>query len=259
MCETSHVKILPALVTALLLLPGILRAEAPIIREPGVIYLSDFGEKPMRVGLVRAAPCYFDRTLSRYAGTLRFPQAVRVEAFAEEACRIRGDARQGGVAAWVPYAELEPLPDNFLENLHAAEERRRTVEELIARQEVAIGMTGEEVERSVGRPQKRSKRADASGLQQTWEYIRYELVPQVTYGPAYNRTIIQQNPTKNSRGKTLIVTGNTGLAASTTYLKVPVGRLTVVFEEGIVSSLEESEGTLSGGQISIVAPPLEVY
>lgn len=253
------VKSLLSLAVALLVLPRCLLAEAPLIREPGVIYLSDFGEKPMKRKLLRAAPCYFDRGLSRYAGTLRFPQSVRVEAFAEDACRIRGDARQGGVAAWIPYAELEPFPENFMTNLQAAEERRRTVEDLISRQEVAIGMTPEEVQRSIGRPQKRSKRADASGLQQTWEYIRYELVPQVTYGPGATQTIIQQNPSTNSPAQTLIVTGNTGLTATTTYLKVPVGTLSILFEDGLVSSLEESEGTLSGGQISIVAPPLEVY
>ena len=81
----------------------------PIVRETGAIYLSDFDQKPLRLKVLRPAPCYFDIGMTRYAGTLRFPQIVQVEAFADYGCRIRGNAQQGGVAAWIPYNEIEPL------------------------------------------------------------------------------------------------------------------------------------------------------
>lgn len=231
---------------------------SPIIRDPGAIYLSDFDERPLRLNLVRAAPCYFDIGMERYAGTLRFPQTVKVEAFAEHGCRIRGNARQGGVAAWIPYEELEPLPEGLLENLRAAEERRTLVEDLISQGEIAIGMTADEIKRSVGRPQKRSKSADKSSIREVWEYIRYQLVPQTTVVPGFSQTIVQiPGGTNNPAG--VIVTGNPGWTTSTIYVKVPVGRLAVTFENGIVEEISESEGTLAGGQVSIVAPPLEVY
>ncbi len=245
------------LVTLLVVAVTGFASASPIVREPGAIYLSDFNEKPLRMKLLRAAPCYFDSNLTRYAGTLRFPQAVRVEAFLENVCRIRGDAMQGGVAAWIPYAELEPLPENFLANLNKAEERRQTVETLISQNEVALGMTSDEVRRSVGKPQKKSKRAEKDSVREVWEYIRYELVPQTTVGPSVRRTIVQVPGTTNSPGG-LVVTGNTGLAASTIYVKVPVGTLSVTFQNGIVETLDQSEGTLSGGQVSVVVPPLEV-
>jgi hypothetical protein len=180
-----------------------------------------------------------------------------VEAFLEDVCRIRGNAQQGGVAAWIPYSELEPLPENFLSNLKKAEERRATVEELIKQNEVALGMTADEVRRSVGKPQKKSKRAEKDSVREVWEYIRYELVPQTTYGPGYNQTIVKVPPTTNSPGK-LIVTGNTGYTANTVYVKVPVGTLSVTFQDGIVEALDQSEGNLTGGQVSVVVPPLEV-
>ena len=44
---------------------------APIIRESGAIYLSDFGQKPLRLRVLRPAPCYFDIGMTRYAGTAR--------------------------------------------------------------------------------------------------------------------------------------------------------------------------------------------
>ncbi len=238
------------------LVPG-MSMSSPIIREPGAIYLSDFGEKPLRMKLLRPAPCFFDSGLTRYAGTLRFPQSVRVEAFLENVCRIRGDARQGGVAAWIPYTELEPLPKNLLTNLQEAEERRKVVEDLISQNEVAIGMTEGEVSRSVGKPQKKTKRAEKDFVRQVWEYIRYELVPQTTVSPGFRQTVINIPGGTNSPGGTIISSGNQ-LTSSTVYVRVPVGKLSITFLDGVVESLEQSEGTLTEGQVSVVVPPLEV-
>jgi len=50
-----------------------------------------------------------------------------------------------------------------------------------------------------------------------------------------------------------------GFVASTVYIKVPVGTLKVTFADGIVEALDESEGTLGDGQVSVVVPPINVY
>lgn len=228
---------------------------SPIIREPGAIYLSDFGLKPLRIRILRPASCYFDVGMARYAGTLRFPQIVQVEALMETVCRIRGNAQQGGVAAWISYNELEPLPEGLLANLKKSEERRKLVDALIAKKEVAIGMTIDEVGRSLGRPQKTTNRADKEGTQQIWEFIKYELVPQTTYAPGFSQTIIP-NPGKQGG---VIVQGGSGYVANTIYVKVPVGTLKVSFNDGLVEALDQTEGTTAGGQVSIVTPPINVY
>ncbi len=214
---------------------------APIIREPGAIYLSDFGVKPLKAKLIGAASGYFDIGLTRYVGTLKYPQVVQVEAFGDEACRVRGNAQQGGVAAWVLHKDLEPMPDGLLANLKKSEERRQLVEGLIAKNEVAIGMTVDEVGRSLGKPQKRTNRADKNGTQQVWEFIKYELIPQSTYVPGNNTFI--SIPGGPKKPETVIVQ-NGGFA--TVYVKVPVGKLTVTFKDNIVESLDQSEGTLEG-------------
>lgn len=234
-------------------------SAGPIVRDPGAIYLSDFGQKALPLKVLRPAPCYFDMAMTRYAGTLRFPQVVKVEAVADNGCRIRGNAQQGGVAAWVPYSELEPLPEGLLANLKKSEERRQIVEALIAKNEVAIGMTLDEVGRSLGKPQKKTKRADKDGTQQVWEFIKYDLVPQTSYTPGYSQTIINTPGGKKHPGST-VVQGQSGYYANTIYVKVPVGTLTVTFKDEIVESLDQSEGTLVGaGQVSIVTPPINVY
>jgi hypothetical protein len=247
------------LILAMVLLAGSTAWSGPIVREAGAIYLSDFDLEPLKLALREPAPCYFEMSAKRYAGTLRFPQAVKLDAVATNGMlRVRGNAKQGGVAAWVDPAYLEPLPTDFVANLQRAEERRRQVEELIARNEVAIGMTPDEVARSLGKPQKRSSRTSRDGSSQVFEYIRYKLIPQTVYSPAYVESITGVRPDPRARLETVVVRGGYGYNASTVYVKVPVGTITVSFTEGIVESIEESEGTLVGADASIVVPPVNL-
>lgn len=253
----------PALV-ALLAATSLTPASAnPIIRVPGAMYLSDFGQKPLRLKVLQPnTPCFFDVEQTRWVGNLRFPQTVQVEALTDSLARIRGNAQQGGVAGWVPTSALEPLPDGLLTALQKATERREIVEGLIAQREVAIGMTPEEVQRSLGRPQKKTQRANASGSTQIWEYVRFELVPQTTYTPGFNQTIVTIPGTnKKYPEQTTIVSGGTGFNANTIYIKVPVGTLTVSFKDGVVEALDQTEGSLAAaaGQVSVVVPPINVY
>ena len=245
---------------ALLAMACLASASAgPIVREPGAIYLSDFHEKLPRFRLVGPAPCYFEASMQRYAGTLRFPQAVQLDAIsAGGMLRVRGNAQQGGVAAWIEPQYVTGLPDNYLEIATRAEQRRREVEELIARKEVAIGMSLEEVTRSLGKPQKRSSKTGREGSTQTYEYIKYELIPQTLYSPSYVQSITGVRPDPRARLETVVVRGGYGYDASTIYVKVPVGTITVGFVNGLVETVEESEGTLTGANASIVVPPINL-
>lgn len=231
----------------------------PIVRETGALYLSDFDVPPVKLALKEAAPCYFDITGNRYAGTLRFPQVVRLDAVSPGGrLRVRGNARQGGVAAWVDPAFLDPLPPDFIPSLQRAEERRKQVEELIANNEVAIGMTPDEVTRSLGKPQKRSSRTERDGSAQVFEYIKYKLVPQTVFTPSYAQTITGYVPRPGERLQTVVMSGQAGYSPGTIFVKVPVGTVKVSFKNGVVESLEQSEGTLVGGNASIVVPPINV-
>ena len=231
----------------------------PIVREPGAIYLSDFHEKVPRYRLNGPAPSYFEATMKRYAGTLRFPQTVQLDAISEDGLlRVRGNAQQGGVAAWIEPKYLTGLPENYLEVVLRAEQRRRQVEDLIARGEVAMGMTLDEVGRSLGKPQKRSSRTSREGATQTFEYIKYKLIPQTVYTPAYAQTLTGYRPEGGKKLETVVVRSGYGYEASTVYVKVPVGTVTVGFVNGLVETLEESEGTLAGANASIVVPPVNL-
>ena len=245
---------------AVWLLAASLCLAGPIVREPGVIYLSDFVEiKAPRLPLTAAAPCFFNADMRQSAGVLRFPQSVELVAVSPEGrLRVRGNARQGGVAAWIEPHFLSGIPEDFITKLRAADKRRTEVEALIAKNEVAIGMTLDEVTRSLGRPQKRSSTTDREGSSQTFEYIRYKLVPQTIFTPTYAQTVLGVQPDPNRPLETVVVRGGTGIAASTIYVKVPVGTTSVSFSNGIVESIRESEGTLAGANASIVVPPINI-
>ncbi len=197
-----------------------LGAQAPVVRDPGVVYLADFDLEPVRLRVLAPAPTSFETTGERYAGTLKQGQEVELQAIGESLFRVRGRAQQGQILAWVSPDYLAPLPEGFLESLRTSDQRRRDVEDLIARNEVAVGMVPEEVERAIGRPNKRSKKTDTENTEQVWEYIRYRNIPQQT-------TFI----------------GRDGIpAVATTWVKTPVGSLKVTFSDGTVTAIDETEG-----------------
>lgn len=265
LCDGWHMKRFLPLAVALATAAAAC-ASPPIIREPGAVYLSDLNIKPLKLKVLEPAPAYFDTSLSRYAGTLTFPQLVQIEGVdANGLLRIRGNAQQGGIAAWVEPRFLEPLPDQFVENLRKSDERRIKVESLIADGDVAIGMSRDEVGRSLGKPQKKSSKITQSGTQQVWEYVKYQLVPQTTYVPVNNQIVIPFRPPPPLPGHPprppcgALIESLPSYSATTIYVKVPIGTLSVTFKDDIVDSIEQSEGTTSGGQVSVVIPPVNVY
>lgn len=206
-------------------------------REEGAIYLEDIGVAPLKLAVNPEAHAYFDIHLSRYLGTLRRPQRVEVLAISDHALRVRGNAQQGQIAGWVKKDAVEMIDPNLLESLKRAAQRKAQVAALIAAKEVAIGMTEDEVQKSVGRPQKKSSRVAAEGRADLWEYITYKLIPQ-------SRTVFDQwNRPFNE----------------TIYVKVPDGRMAVEFHNGIVATVERSEGTLLKSGTTIVVPTIETY
>lgn len=219
-----------------LLLPLTCRAGA-VIREEGAIYLEDFLPRPLRLATLSAAPCFWKIDMQKFLGTLRKGQLVEVQAISDAAYRVRGQAAQGQVLGWIEPRFLSPLKPDFLENLKQNAARQAEVEALVERNEVAINMTPEEITRALGKPSKKTSRLDAAGREETWEFVRFERVPQEI--TAYDRA-----------GR---------LVSSYIYVKAPAGKLNVTFRNGLSVELEQSEGTLHRDtQVRIVAVPFHV-
>jgi hypothetical protein len=206
-------------------------------REPGAIYLEDLGLKSVKLTVIAEPEVYSQLSNGRFLGILRKGTIAELVAVADAGVRVRGTARQGGVVGWVNPAGLTPLKPDFLESLKHNAKRKADVDALIAKGEAALNMTPEEVVSALGKPQKKSSKLDAKGRQQTWEFIRYARVPQETTG-------------YDSNGR---------LVTTTVYIKVPAGKLAVTFENNLVTSLEQTEGTTDvPGPIRLVPAPLVV-
>ena len=232
-------KTLPIFLAALLFCTATHGAptSGAVVREEGAIYLEDLLPKPVRLAVIADAPIHYKIDLERYLGTLKKGQVVDLQAVGDGAYRVRGVAQQGQVAGWVDPKFLNPLKKDFLENLKQNAARRDEVNALIAKNEVAINMTPEEVMRSLGKPAKKSSHLDAKGREETWEFVKYERVPKETYG---------RDPAGN-------------LVKSIIYVKVPVGKLAVSFADNLVASLEQTEGTLDrAAQVKIIPAPYAV-
>lgn len=232
--------LIPLLVFSLLAAPFALAKPPPsgaVIREPGAIYLEDLVPKPVQIEVLADAPIFYQSGLDRYLGTLRGKQKVELQAVMPHAYRVKGMARQGQVAGWIEAKHLQPLKKEFLESLKQNAARQEEVAPLIARNEIAINMTPEEVSASLGKPPRKSSRLDATGRHEVWEFIKYDRVPQETTG--YDRF-----------GR---------LVSSIIYVKVPVGKLSVTFDKNLVSAIEQTEGTLAhDARVKIVAAPFVV-
>ena len=206
-------------------------------REPGAVYLEDLGIKPVKLMVITEPSVYSMLTNGRYLGTLRKTTVAELVAVADTAIRVRGAARQGGVVGWVDAAALTPLKPDFVESLKQNAKRKADVDALIAKGEVALNMTHEEVLSALGKPQKKSSKLDAKGRQEVWQFIRYARIPQETTG-------------YDSQGR---------LATTTVYVKVPSGKLSVTFVNNLVTSLEQTEGTTDvPGPIRLVPAPVVV-
>lgn len=214
-----------------------LHASGPVIPEEGVVYLEAVGAKPMKIRVTKTAPIYYQSDLQRYLGTLKKGQLVELQAVGNGAYRVRGLAQQGQVVGWVPAGYMQEVDPKFLEALRQNAERLRAVRVLIERKEVAINMLPAEVLESLGKPQKKSSRMNAEGLEEVWQYVLYARVPkQITGYDEFGR-----------------------LVASTIYVKDPVGTLAIHFRDGLVAEIEQSEGTLATARAKIVNEPILAY
>lgn len=227
---------LTALAFAVLAVSAQAATSGAVIREEGAIYLEDLLMKPARLATVADAPIFYKNDLGRYLGTLKKGQIVELQAVSDTAYRVRGMAQQGQVAGWVDPKFLNPLKQDFLDGLKQNDARRKEVLALIARNEVAINMTPEEVMQALGKPAKKSSKLDAKGREDVWEFVRYERVPQ----------------------ESLVRDAVGNLVRTIIYVKVPAGKISVTFSNNLVTSLEQSEGTLDAGRVSVVTAPFFV-
>lgn len=120
--------------------------------DPDVIYLKDHVEKTITLLTAQPATVYSTKNGSRRLGAFKANTKVELLAMTEKAYRVKGQASHGGVIGWVDPKLLASKDKNFITNLKQLYERQIIINELIAKKDIAIGMTLEEVGKSLGQP-----------------------------------------------------------------------------------------------------------
>ncbi len=208
-----------------------------IDRDPDIVHLSDFTDQPVELAVVKEAPVFATRTGTRKLGALKTGQIVVVEAMTGRAYKVRGQGQKHGVSGWVaPWAFASDDPE-FVENLKKLYHRQIEVAALIAEKRAALGMTEEEVGLALGKPTKTTVKQTVEGTTGRWEFIDYEDVRHYRHvRDPYSGQVFRQlsHVTREEKGKTV-----------------------VEFENGVVSSLEESEQRRRA-PVKIVVPPVMI-
>ncbi|MCA1964241.1 MAG: hypothetical protein LDL31_09885, partial [Prosthecobacter sp.] len=168
-------------------------------------------------------------------GSMAPGTVVRLVALSDDAYRVRGRARHGDVSAWLPMTAAATPEVDLVPRLKKLYERQKKVQELIAARQIALGMTGEEVQAALGKPSRKSSKLSAAGREEKLEYVIYERVPQYTTSlDAFGRPF-----------------------QTVTYLKMETGSLSVILKDNVVDSVEETKGNpLGTGGVKIVPGPI---
>ena len=206
--------------------------------DPGAIDLSTVnGPNNSGIRLTVASDCYiyYNADMQRVLGTMRKGTTVTLAAMTDTCYRVRGRAMHGDTAGWLKMSDLIS-PDPELPNkLRAVHARQTQISALIAEKQVALGMTSDEVQQSLGRPTRKSSKLTLAGRQERLEYAIFQKVPQTVYGRDQYGQLVQ----------------------NVVYVKMETGTLSINFKGGLADEIEETKGTPLGGQgVKIVPAPI---
>lgn len=204
--------------------------------DPDVVYLEQAIKNPVELKVIKEAPVFSDKEGRHRLGTLKAEQMVRLEAITDKIYRVRGQGTRDGIAGWVAPWAFSSKDPQFVAHLKEFYDRQIEVMKLIEAKEVAVGMTPDEVSKSIGKPTKTTVRKTDKGETGRWEFVDYEEVKHYInrVDPATGRVFRQLSH----------------------VTQIEKGRTNVDFENGLVTAIEQSEDRQGSGNVRIIVPPL---
>jgi hypothetical protein len=206
------------------------------IRYSDVIYLDEVNLPPLQLKALARVPLMFSRDNSSIIGHIAPGQTVTVLGVGASQYYVNVRIATGQARGWLRLDALEPPAPEVLADLKRRRERAVKHKELIARHEVIIGMTRDEVRASLGKPDKIARTVTADGEAEQWSYVTYRYLPQYNYF-------------YDARGQ---------LQQNVVYQRVPTGHKIVVFRNNEVAVIEDHTQERTPPPITTVVPPLIV-
>jgi hypothetical protein len=211
--------------------------ESLLESEPGVVYLNQIFDKPVKLNVIEQAQVFSDKDGSHRLGFLKADQVVELEGMTEKAYRVRGQGTKNGIAGWVSPKAFSHSDPEFIEKLKKIYERQIAVNEIIKNKGIAIGMTINEVKLSRGEPTKTTKVRMENLELDAWEYFQYKEI---------KHYVTRVDPVTRQTFRTI-----------SHITTVEIGKTTVHLKDGAVYGLVETEDKRGGGP-RIVLPPVVV-
>lgn len=203
--------------------------------DPDVIYLKEHIDRSIILLVAQPTTVYANKSGGRRLGAFKEGTKIELLAMTEKAYRVKGQASHAGVIGWVNPQHLASKDKNFITHLKQLYERQIIINELIAKKDIAIGMTLEEVSKSLGQPTETEVKQTREGESGKWDYV--ETIEQKHY-----RTVIDP------------YTGNAyrQLSHVTTEEK---SRTTVEFDKGVVTAVTRKRNN-GPGKVRIIPAPI---
>ena len=141
--------------------------------DPDVIYLEEHIGRSITLLVVQPTTVYATKKgkNGRRLGLFKTNTKVELIAMTEKAYCVKGKASHAGVTGWVNPNHLASKDKDFISNLKQLYKRQLIVKDLIANKDVAIGMTLDEVQTSLGEPTETEIVQTRDGQSGKWDYV----------------------------------------------------------------------------------------
>ena len=137
--------------------------------DPEVVYFED---ARMELLVIEPTTVFATKNGGRRLGVYPVDTKLKLLAMTDKGYKVKGKATHSLVTGWVSPKKLASTDPKFIENLKKHYERVRQIRVLIANNEVAIGMTVSEVQKSIGEPTKKQSKQTKEGRSGTWDYSK---------------------------------------------------------------------------------------
>lgn len=201
-----------------------------------VIYINEHLDRTIHLMVAQPTEVFSTKNGGRKLGT--FPVDTKVELLAiggGNAYRVKGKAKHSVVSGWVSPKLLASKDKDFIANLKQLYDRQMIVKELIATQDVAIGMTLDEVKKSLGEPTTTEVKQTRKGDSGQWDYI-------ISIEEKHYRTLVDSRTGQAYRQ----------LSHVTTEEKE---RTTIEFENNVITTVTRKKNN-GPGKVRIIPVPV---
>ena len=227
----------PALIFLSLVVASAGALRAAEIRYEDVTYLDQVHAKPLPLKVLRDVKLTVSRDQSTVLAYLEAGQTVWVLGFGDSRYYAETIIATGKARGWVNSDALERIPDEVRAEIEELVRTAKRYKELIAKKQVEVGMSKDQVQASLGKPDERSRTVAEDSVEEQWTYRTYKSVPQRDYyyvdGKLFERAY---------------------------YTKVLAGGKTVTFRnDEVVAIKDEDKAPQLPANPVIVAPPPMIY